>query len=1135
MQKQYLWVDRRGADLHWSALGNVDIGPVGKSTLVMWVRQPVTSVPWLDDRPFTIYCSSGNWVTSCLGHGIQVMSGGTTYERRSQVDRTRTGGWELLTYQWDFSQGLVQSFYNDARPGAPAMTGVPAPIGMAQHIQIGAPYSSPTAWGLDNLLIHGVAVWDELLGPEQITAIYQRGYLEEFQESDGAGNLTLLLRLNERLEADIAGGDTTCTVGATTPKDRYCFLPEGIRRMGLQSYALGMPRQDGSEDDRKPLNAVLPLNWDQAAQQTALTANNLTTYSVLRVQNFSEELAAGARCLPVPRPGTYRQMVHVPDENNVAGMELGLGPVMYKHYPSASEGVFDHFGSGRGFTVVEDAGNSPTAFKTDLDVRFGTDYWKDAWVTFYTGACAGRRLKVTGYDGGSRVLTLETALPATPAAGNVGMVNPYPRLLGRTSPYSAPDHRYTMEANLWAHHDTINKAFKELEWCNNYVLPFLRFQRGRTAVMPGVAQQGGDYGVLYGKTFRHGTGTVNLELWLRKVEVQGPQRYQILRRTLNQPGPALADNFMVLTRDSQGTAGDSVKVWRKQNLALAITPPTKYGSWSQATADLAATGTWRHQPAGSPIPVVYDEDTHTPVCAMLGKDPEGKIRLGYVVPQWEEASGRILWSDETPPAGKQNPCLEWSTLRSDTERDAPVWDQGWLQGVVQSADGSWSLLYGNRADFVDDEQTFALHGAKDRWSFEFATQFRGPVVPMLHGVDGREPLSGNGFTLWSNMHAPWSVVQNPHAQQIEQRYVGYAGGKTIYNDGNSYSLDTRVGVGCMGADVKALAPLPYGNTITPLACPQLAGWATTILGQEDSIGILFGWGTTCGIGLATSEDGVHFQQLFSPTPGQGQLIKQAELPGESTHLEPGSTLRLGDRRVYYYWFDYYTRFNFAAIRWNGETAYKLSEGETEGWLETPILERPEGGWPELFLNAAPGGGEIEVELRDPAQEQPLPGWGREDCDAVGDSVRGAVTWGSQGLGQLAVEHVRLRFYLRRPTAETATPVLYGWETGTQSIIRPQVSQLQVEGETAPAALGVSNPRFSWCYESAAGRPQAAFQVQVASSEARLAAGTPDMWDTGPVVSSATSVLYTGQPLEDNQMYFWRVRARDTEGVWSEEW
>jgi hypothetical protein len=63
------------------------------------------------------------------------------------------------------------------------------------------------------------------------------------------------------------------------------------------------------------------------------------------------------------------------------------------------------------------------------------------------------------------------------------------------------------------------------------------------------------------------------------------------------------------------------------------------------------------------------------------------------------------------------------------------------------------------------------------------------------------------------------------------------------------------------------------------------------------------------------------------------------------------------------------------------------KGADGGGVETAILERPEQGWGELYLNAAPGAGTVQVELRDPATETALSGWARAGCDAVTDSVR----------------------------------------------------------------------------------------------------------------------------------------------------
>src|SRR5438128_9703351 len=55
--------------------------------------------------------------------------------------------------------------------------------------------------------------------------------------------------------------------------------------------------------------------------------------------------------------------------------------------------------------------------------------------------------------------------------------------------------------------------------------------------------------------------------------------------------------------------------------------------------------------------------------------------------------------------------------------------------------------------------------------------------------------------------------------------------------------------------------------------------------------------------------------------------------------------------------------------------------------------------------------------------------------------------------------------------------------------------------------------------------QAAYQVQVASSEADLARGTDLLWDSGRVVSDASVFVdYGGPPMASRTRYYWRVRV-----------
>ncbi|WP_040395312.1 family 78 glycoside hydrolase catalytic domain, partial [Catenovulum agarivorans] len=89
----------------------------------------------------------------------------------------------------------------------------------------------------------------------------------------------------------------------------------------------------------------------------------------------------------------------------------------------------------------------------------------------------------------------------------------------------------------------------------------------------------------------------------------------------------------------------------------------------------------------------------------------------------------------------------------------------------------------------------------------------------------------------------------------------------------------------------------------------------------------------------------------------------------------------------------------------------------------------------------------------------------------------------------------------------------------------QPSNLLVEDNVAPLNVHRANPTLSW-YANV--RTQTAYQVRVASSEALLAAGKADLWDSGKVNSGVSvNIAYQGKPLTANQKAVWQVR------VWSD--
>lgn len=93
--------------------------------------------------------------------------------------------------------------------------------------------------------------------------------------------------------------------------------------------------------------------------------------------------------------------------------------------------------------------------------------------------------------------------------------------------------------------------------------------------------------------------------------------------------------------------------------------------------------------------------------------------------------------------------------------------------------------------------------------------------------------------------------------------------------------------------------------------------------------------------------------------------------------------------------------------------------------------------------------------------------------------------------------------------------------------------LMVELLSAPEQAVITEPRpaFGWVVnDSRRGAVQGAYQIIVASSEALVAAGRGDVWDSGRVASAAsTGVLLAGDALRPGQAYWWKVRTWDGVG------
>lgn len=95
------------------------------------------------------------------------------------------------------------------------------------------------------------------------------------------------------------------------------------------------------------------------------------------------------------------------------------------------------------------------------------------------------------------------------------------------------------------------------------------------------------------------------------------------------------------------------------------------------------------------------------------------------------------------------------------------------------------------------------------------------------------------------------------------------------------------------------------------------------------------------------------------------------------------------------------------------------------------------------------------------------------------------------------------------------------------------SELMCDLLAKPGWVPVSdaNPLFSWCFKDGEqGDCQTAYQIQVATSTASFRAESPDLWDSGKVISGQSLfVKYAGEQLPMNTSVCWRVRVWDRDG------
>ncbi len=100
----------------------------------------------------------------------------------------------------------------------------------------------------------------------------------------------------------------------------------------------------------------------------------------------------------------------------------------------------------------------------------------------------------------------------------------------------------------------------------------------------------------------------------------------------------------------------------------------------------------------------------------------------------------------------------------------------------------------------------------------------------------------------------------------------------------------------------------------------------------------------------------------------------------------------------------------------------------------------------------------------------------------------------------------------------------------------QLNDLRCEMLLNPQGIDVTVPRLSWKMTGTGrGIEQTAYELLVASSPAKLAAGQGDLWTSGKVASNASIMVpYAGKALTSRMAAYWKVKVYTTKGesAWS---
>ncbi len=1092
-RSQMLYVGTQGA-VRYSAPGNVRINSGDSGTVALWYhpaysgqRGNVVTVETDGEDSLSLARSQDLWK-------LRTWSGGSTVVLSTSSPSV---AWRFVVATWDFTgdpdAGTMRLYLDGEEVGDSPITNALVPADVPSEICIGP--GTDNTYDMAHAVFDKLAIWDEEITAAEVSALYEAGRDHVPEDADGSGTLLFRADWDGQFDADMAQGSAVATLEGEA--DQYCRLDVASRHDGKRfSYRIGMPSHDGSEDDRVPAFAILPPTADG---QTIAT--NGSEYGRLDVLASGEALPVGASLapwLPAPiSPATLRVGVQLEAATMSDEERISVGAQDYicgKRKP---------FSAGAGCTTS-------TIYSDQLDEPDG--YWTGAELHVLGGELRGQKVRVAGNSQVDRSLTIEGQFGQAPSDGVAMMVIEPARV---EAPGDDGD-QFRLECDLTESHDGIER-FAVLETAVIHYNGYTRFNHGRIQVYPDELSRDR---IHFGK--RVGSQAEwESTILIDRVELDGPGRYDVTTNT--------DDDFLV----SDPASGESIKVWRTDGMQRELRQPEQHPDPTAAYDAMRLAGSWRDTIKICPRWMRYDARNDRLVALLVGIDPDGIERAGYIHGTWDESAGMVKWEDDPDP---RNPFLVLDDLRAVLGGRSSIYGRlASITGVFEIEEGNWALAFTAGIGLPDSFLSCAMTGAPDPYSFDPEEHFDPDSNPLSLTMAGNDKLvpEGSGIGLVGNRDCEVFFVENPWADRKGDRFWGYGRAKTVKHHGEEVFDQYGRPLACMATgDFRNARHVPWRNQVITPAFGWFH-WPHPKWFHPSTVGLVVDDGgvTKSHVGLWVSEDGVHLQRLMN-------VVNRETPPYNSSYLKPVSNpVRLGNRRLYWYSSTkIQDNHNFASIRVDGEALYRLEDTAAEGELETSSLQREGDHWQDLRLNVDPKDGGLTVAVLDGETGSVVPGFGHDDCDPIGDVLEKRVTWNGVGLPEVPHDLIRLEFRVVRSSVADASPEVYAWSIARPlDTDRPAASAVMTEGRANPTGIADPTPEFSWTFEDRAERTQTAYHVLVASTQEKLDANEGDLWDSGVVLSSEPKAKYAGSELGSESVYFWKVRVRNSEGVWSEEW